>query len=142
MTPPSPGRALRLLPGTLLVFLGVAGIAPSPARAGCDHHVLSASDRLGLEPLFEQEFASLSGAAPAPSAPRRDLPCSGPSCSRNSGLPHLPAPRFSVRSESWCCTTGVPPWIGPELADELADPAPGHPRRGGTDIERPPRFLP
>ncbi len=109
----SPGRALRLLPWALLVLVGLACFAPSPARAGCSHYVVSSLSRSGVNSRTDPELfrpPNAREADPAPTAPRRDLPCSGPSCSRGPGLPHVPVPLPSVLSDQWCCTTAVPPF--------------------------------
>jgi len=134
-------RALRLLPWAFLVLVALGGIAP--AEAGCSHYVESSLSRSGVNSRIDPKLfqAQSSGEAePAPAAPRRDLPCSGPSCSRGTGLPRVPASFPSARSDQWCCATALPLVDRPGLADDVADPTPHRPRRSPFTIERPPRF--
>ncbi len=137
-------RATRLTAGALFVLIGVVSSAPSSARAACSHYTLPDSERVLLDSfstleLLRPQSEVLTKSVPA--VPNRDVPCSGPTCSQGQGIPYIPAPLPPLQSESWCCTTSIPPLTSPELTGELADQASLHPQRYPATIERPPRIL-
>ena len=132
--------ALRRL-GIFLAFVVCATVFASEVSAGCGHYVVLTSERDRLSALTDlQIVADLTDLASRPPlAPARDLPCSGPSCSRNPLHPEAPIPPAPVRSDSWCCTSTFLPITAPEPADGLGEPAPVRPLRRASAIERPPR---
>src|SRR3954469_25436414 len=88
--------------GALLVLLSVVVVSPSRAVAGCGHDVVSRSDPSFRTALSELRLLdSLGERIAAPTNPRRDLPCSGPSCKRGSQVPESPSPTPSSRGEEW-----------------------------------------
>jgi hypothetical protein len=138
----SPCRAKHLVAGAFWVLLAVGGVAPSPARAGCGHDVTSNVSRSNAKlvsnlELFRASALDLNHSSPV--GPRRNLPCSGPSCSEGQGLPHAPATSLPLRSDPWCCTTLAIQWRAPQSANRLAKPCTAHPRYSASPIERPPR---
>ena len=143
MSFPSSRRATRLMSGVLLsVLLGLVVYAPSPARASCGDYVVSHPGRSAQDFLSDLDSPLPPGggqAEQAPVTPSRDVPCSGPTCSRGPGVPSMPAPPPSLRCEPWCCTTSMLPLNGPELVDDLAGQTPRRPRRTAAAIEHPPR---
>lgn len=127
------------------MLLGVMACVPSTAEAGCSHGVRLNSEWSGLDTSLEINLSGLNGGDRAESDSRpfpRDVPCSGPSCSRGPGVPYVPTPLPPVHSGPWCCTSVAPPLSPPEPADGLADRVPSRPRRVAASIERPPRPLP
>jgi hypothetical protein len=143
MSFPSSRRATRLTSGVLfLVLLGLVVYAPTPAWASCGDDVVPHHGRSAMDYLSDLDSPlppSGGQAEQAPVAPSRDLPCSGPTCSRGPGVPYVPAPPPPLRCEPWCCTTSMPPLTGPELVDDLAGQTPRRPRRTSVAIEHPPR---
>src|SRR5215468_5841686 len=92
-------RLARWGTGAVVLFLLHGLAAPRPAWAGCNHLVVSQSDR--TSPFHRLDAALTGGGSsaltvdpaselPNPPGPRRPAPCSGPGCSRR--VP-LPAPR-------------------------------------------------
>ena len=55
-----PGRALRFMPGAFLVLLGLFGVAPSAAWAGCNHYVTTSASRTGLGSIAALDVIGLS----------------------------------------------------------------------------------
>ena len=103
------------------------------------------SEPIGPSVALRPGSAPIFPAGPADSAPvgpRRDLPCSGPSCSQRRGLPQAPAPSSPVRSDPWCCTIAAPCWDGPDSPEELADLSRSLPRHNTSPPERPPQSEP
>jgi hypothetical protein len=141
--PSPPGRAKHQVVGAFCVLLLLGGVAPSSTRASCGHGVTSGLNRAIGVSLSDLELARYQGAAladPAPADPRRDMPCSGPSCSKGRSLPHAPSSSSSpVRSDPWCCTSAAPGWASPEAVDTLGDLAASRPRHTSFRIDRPPR---
>jgi hypothetical protein len=142
----SSGRATHSVAGAFCLLLAVGGVAPSPARASCGHDVSSSVGRSAGKSLSNLELFRYSAANPFDSAlgdPRRDRPCSGPSCSRAPSVPHAPAPlpTMTVRSDPWCCTTAALRWGAPESIGMLAGRSTSQPRHGTSPLERPPRRL-
>ena len=125
------------------------GILHAPGGRG--HCALAGSGELRSRRHLEPEpidprvalrpgIARYSTAGPAdssPADPRRDLPCSGPSCSQRRGLPQAPAPSSPVRSDPWCCTIVAPCWDGPDSPDELTDLSLSHPRHNTSPPDGP-----
>lgn len=143
MSRPPSVRTTRLVSGALLALLGAFAAAPSTAEAGCGHYIVFQSNGSGIAALSDMESLRLlgvSGDDTAPAAPPRDVPCSGPTCSQGPGVPYVPAPLPSVRSELWCGSTAPPPPDGPGLSDRLPEPARLHPVRRPFPLERPPRL--
>lgn len=138
-------RAKPWIAGAFCMLLVVGGIAPSTARASCGHNVTSDLIRSSRDSVSELELlrydSSAESVESAPASPRRDLPCSGPSCSQGGrNLPQAPAPTVSVRmSDPWCCTSNSPGWDGPESAEKPAEFSLSSPRHLTSPIERPPR---
>jgi hypothetical protein len=114
------------------------------AQAGCGHYVilLSQQERLAslsdLEVVADLDLTALE--ARPPLVPLRELPCSGPACSRNPARPDAPAPPTPVRTDSWCCTGTILTPSAPKLVDAIVDPLPGRPIHLASGLERPPRF--
>ncbi len=125
------------------MLLVVGSVAPSQARAGCGHDVTSNLIRSVEESLFDLDVLKSSAtdrANPAPAVPRRDLPCSGPGCSKGRNLPQAPATSIPVRiSDPCCCMTFATGGDGPDAAEKLADLPIAHPRHNSSPLERPPR---
>src|SRR4051794_26111072 len=131
MSIPSSTRVTRLTSRAFFVLLGLVIYAPSPARSSCDDHAVLHPGASALDYLSDLDSplcADGEQSKQAPPAPSRDVPCSAPTCSRGSGVPPMPAPLSSWRSELWCCTTSILPLIGPAPDDRLADETPRHPR--------------
>jgi hypothetical protein len=142
MVPSFDERSKHWVAGAFGVLLVVAGIAPTPARAGCGHGVTSNLSRSTSNWLLGPELFRHSAAGPAdlaPARPGRDLPCSGPSCSQRRGVPQTPAPSSPVRSDPWCDTIAASCRDVPDSPEELTNPSPSHPRHRISPPERPPR---
>ncbi len=97
--------------GSLAVALFVSSavmlIAPTPLQAGCGHGVASSAVRSFIGSNSGLEVLSQTGALsaePLSTAPRRDPPCSGPTCSGKREMPHAPARSAQVPNEFWCDT--------------------------------------
>ena len=135
-------RAKRLRAVALLVALAAFAVAPVPARAGCGHGVTSSASRAsvgslsGLEALSQARAFSVE---PVSAAPRRDQPCSGPTCSGKREVPHAPARTVSVTNEFWCDMIGVLRPLGPELTALKPAVIAVRPRHASNPPERPPR---
>jgi hypothetical protein len=127
----------------LLAFALLVPAFVQQAQAGCGHYVilLSQQERLAahtdLEVVSDLDLAALE--AMPPLAPLRELPCSGPTCSRNPVRPEAPAPPTPVRTDSWCCTGTILILSASELVDAILDPLPGRPVHLCSGLERPPR---
>jgi hypothetical protein len=142
MVTSSLGRAKHLVAGAFWVLLVVGGVAATPAEAGCGHGVTSNMSRSNARSFSNLELFRDSALDPTDSpleTPRRNLPCSGPSCSKGQGLPHAPAPSSPSRSDSWCWTTLEILWCEPQSADKLATLSTPDPQYSTSPIERPPR---
>jgi len=109
MNPTFRKRLRRLMNGALIVLCFQVLAAPRAISAGCNHLVVSQSDRLRdfhrLDVLivgtsFVTNLAGTPG-DPAQPVPGRRLPCSGPSCSSR-----VPAPLSTVSQGS----DGVDQW--------------------------------
>jgi hypothetical protein len=129
-------------PGALLVLVGYVCGAPSTAEAGCGHYATSNADRSHVDSpadvrLFRADAGETSASGPA--APLRDVPCSGPTCSRGTGIPVVPASLASVRTDLWCNTTASASMMVPTLPADRADERHLNPRDVPNSIERPPR---
>src|SRR5262249_31275028 len=125
-------RATLLRPAAWFVLLGLVGFAPSSARASCGHYVVSHSGPSGPGLVFDLELVrsvAPEASVAVPSVPTRNLPCSGPMCSKGPGFPFVPAPLPAAQGDLWCCTTASTPPDGPELIGDLADEEGRHPRR-------------
>jgi hypothetical protein len=137
-------RAKHWITGAFSMLLVIGGVAPSPARASCGHDVTSNRIQSARESRSDLELLKYSGADQAnsaPAGPRRELPCSGPSCSRSQGLPSAPVTSILVRmSDPWCCTTISSRWDDPDSADKPVDLSIAHPRYNASRVERPPRI--
>jgi hypothetical protein len=136
-------RAKHRIAVAFCTLLVIGGVAPSPARASCGHDVTSSPIRSAWESLSDLELLKYSGADQAnsaPTGPRQELPCSGPSCSRGRDLP--PAPATSVAfgmSDPWCYTTNSSRWDDRDWAAMPVDLSILHPRHSTSRPERPPR---
>ena len=139
-----PGRRKHFHAGAALRSLAViAGMRPAPARAGCPVITYVTSKLSQSTGTSLPEFELFRDGGTSHSAPRRDLPCSGPSCSRRRDLPQAPQPAFvspptSDRS-SWTRAETV--WILAASGRQPANPSTPHPRHGSFPIERPPRDI-
>jgi hypothetical protein len=126
------------------MLLVIGGGAPSPARASCGQDVTSNQTLSARESLFDLKLSKdlvADQANSAPAGPRRELPCSGPSCSRGQGLPSAPVTSFLVRvSDPWCCTTISSRWDDLDSVDKPVDLPIAHPRYDISRVERPPRI--
>lgn len=125
------------------MLLGLGLFAPSSVRAGCGSHVFSSTVRSGIESLTVLDMLETSETGqvdPLSGNSRRDVPCSGPTCSKGPGIPYAPSPLPSVRSETWCCTSINPPLNAPDLSGHLAETVSRRPVHCPLSIERPPRF--
>jgi hypothetical protein len=98
-------RGARQWGGVLFALLFLWLIAPSVARAGCEHggmrrlHI--AADSSHFERLAQS--GALSSTASEPSRPRSSssgTPCSGALCSGKPAVPVMPVPSMSQRPES------------------------------------------
>ncbi|MHC5542466.1 hypothetical protein ACYOEI_29940, partial [Singulisphaera rosea] len=111
------------------MLLGVLAYVPSTAEAGCNHGVKLNSEWSDLGISLEVNPSGLGGGngAESESDPKpfpRDVPCSGPSCSRGPGVPYVPTPLPPLHGGLWCCTSFALPLPTPELVDGLADRVP------------------
>jgi hypothetical protein len=136
-------RTTHWIAGAFCMLMVIGGVAPSPARASCGHDVTSNQIRSSRESLSELELLKYTGtdqANSAPAGPRREMPCSGPSCSPARGLPLAPATSVPVRiSDLWCCMTISSRWEEPDSAEKPVDLSISHPRHNTSRLERPPR---
>ena len=137
-------RAKHWIAGVFSMILVIGGVAPSPARASCGHDVTSNRIRSARESLSDLELWKYSGADQAnsaPAGPRRELPCSGPSCSRRQGFPSAPVTSVLVTmSDPWCCTTISSRRDDPDSAQKPVDLSIAYPRYNTARVERPPRI--
>jgi hypothetical protein len=137
-------RAKHRIAGAFCMLLVIGGAAPSAACASCGHDVTSNRARSARESFSRLELLKYTGVDQAKSAPagtRRELPCSGPSCSRGRGLPPAPATSVPVRmSDPWCCCTTISSrWDDPDSAEKPDDLSTSHPWHNTSRLERPPR---
>jgi hypothetical protein len=136
-------RAKHWIAGTFCMLLVIGGVAPAPARASCGHDVTSNGSRSARESLFDLKLSKDLGADQAnsaPAGPHRELPCSGPSCSRDRGFPPAPATSVMVKMiDPWCSTTISSHWDDPVSAEKPVDLSISHPRHNTSRLERPPR---
>jgi hypothetical protein len=142
MTSLQRSRAKQSLAMALLVPLAAFAIAPSPARAECGHGVRSSANRSATRSLSGLEALHEAGALavdPAPDTPRRDRPCSGPTCSEKRELPHAPALSAPVRNDSCCRSIPVLAATTPESSDLKPVLIGVRPRHATFPPERPPR---
>ncbi len=113
-------RATGWLAVALLAALAVLVIAPTPVQAGCGHGVSSSAARSAISSISGLDLLSQSGALsvePASTAPRRDQPCSGPTCSRKREMPHAPARSARLTNEFWCDMIAALRPTGPDSSD-------------------------
>src|SRR4051794_6970308 len=90
MRPRSTRRWARLGAAAFLAWLAVFGVAPSTARAGCGHGVVSLTDPLAATAHLELLTEPMADTSPlAPS--ERPRPCTGTMCSGRPALPTVPA---------------------------------------------------
>jgi hypothetical protein len=135
------GRSAFRQAGMLLAFaLAVSSMLTGEAQAGCGHYVFSAAQRDRLASLSDLQVVSLIERAEesAPLVPR-EIPCSGPSCSRTPLSPDAPAPPAPVSSDSWCNTAFPLRLASPEGALGLGLPSAVRPVRRASALLRPPR---
>ena len=142
MTSPFRERAEHRIVGAFCALLVVGLVAPVPAQASCGNDVHSNASRSTRDSLSELEllgnFAEQGDVAPAV-LPHRDVPCTGPTCSRGRGFPSAPARFVSARISDICCTTLVIYRGNPDSAAELTGLDTSHPRHNTFPPERPPR---
>ena len=86
---------VRLGIGAIMLLLVLGGLAPRPARAGCDHpfgvEIRGAWSAAHLDPLITGGSRAMLGHDRS-GMPGRPLPCSGPTCSGRVPLPASSAP--------------------------------------------------
>lgn len=138
-------RPVVALTGAFLTLLVGAAVAPSQARAGCGHYVVSEFERArsvstDLRILGEPP-GDHSGRAPAP-AERRERPCSGPSCSEGPQRPEAPTVTATPAGDRWCDTTATARVADPAAGGALEDGPSPRPLIRPTSLERPPRAVP
>lgn len=121
------------------MLLGLVLFAPAQADAGCSHPGLTSIKMPGVDSLSGLALLDAADGRAKTDPPPRDRPCSGPTCSKNSSVPYVPAPVTSLRSEPWCETSMVLRPVTPDLVDELSEPALLHSVPVGSALERPPR---
>jgi hypothetical protein len=144
MTSPFRERAEQRIVGAVCALLVVGLVAPFPAQASCGNDVHSNANRSTRDSLSELEllgnFAEQGDVAPA-MLPHRDVPCTGPTCSRGRGFPSAPARFVSARISDICTTTVVICWGTPDSGAELTDLDRSHPLHNTFPAERPPRAF-
>ena len=122
------------------MLLLTGGVAPSTARASCGHDVTSNLSRSTRESLYELDVLKDS-ASLTREMPRRDLPCSGPRCSKSQNLPQAPATSVPVRiTDPFCCTTFATRENDPDSDLKPAELSVPSPRYIASRLERPPRI--
>jgi hypothetical protein len=88
------------------MLLAIGSIAPSPAQASCGNDVTSTVLRSNREsysaPRLIRDFAKHGDVAPA--GRRRDIPCSGPTCSRGRGSSTVPSIPVRISDPRRCTT--------------------------------------
>ena len=126
--------------GAFCVLLLVVGVAPNRAQAGCGHDVTSSESRLIRDALADMELfhypardrlTDCPGAHARGRAPARHA-------LREQGLPQVPVPSLSLRSDLWCCMTIATDRIGRKSAHALDTSSRPHPRHETFPPERPP----
>lgn len=127
--------------GALLV-LSVVVLVPSSAEARCGHDVTSYAGRSIAKSFSDLDLLKQSArdlSVPLSWPPRRDRPCSGPSCSQNRGFPDAPLPSVPPRHEHWCLSVLPVPPIGADRFGRVTGVAPLHAIHFGLLLDRPPR---
>jgi hypothetical protein len=140
-------RLARWGTGAVVLFLLHGLAAPRPAWAGCNHLVVSESDR--TSPFHRLDAALAGGGSsaltvdpapepPNPPGPRHPAPCSGPGCSRRVPLPAPTAVPDSDRSDQWVVLSAVAHLtLASPPHHTSAEPA-GRPTGEGPSIFHPP----
>jgi hypothetical protein len=135
---------VRLGIGAIMLLLVLGGLAPRPARAGCDHpfgvEIRGAWSAAHLDPLITGGSRTVLGHNQS-GVPGRPLPCSGPTCSGRVPLPASSAPSVVQTLEQWGLVPGVfdlsPPVASTPRDDETLAHLPAQPSR----IFHPPRSM-
>jgi hypothetical protein len=137
---------VRLGIGATLLLSVLGGLAPRPARAGCDHpfgvEIRNAWSAARLDPLITGGSRTLTWLeGNRPGSPWRELPCSGPSCSGRVPMPTQAAPSVVQTLDDWGVLPGrfdpSPPGAEACRGDEPLSHPPAEPSR----IFHPPRFM-
>ena len=121
------------------MLLAYGLFAPTSAMAGCGDHVRPNEYRSGFRSLAAVEMLEASK-ADAEMPERRNLPCSGPSCSQAPNVPFVPAPTPSLRTELWCLTTFAFLVGDPDSSIHLTDSDAIRSIHRSSSLERPPRL--
>ncbi len=132
MTSKARRRPATPFAGAFLTLLAFGLLAPASARAGCVHDALGRSQQPAGAAHFDRLIAM--GAMPMPdgdpaprpfepATPGRPRPCSGPTCSNDSGVPPVPTATLAPASPSWA-------WAG-QLLDADGPASDLLPRREG-----------
>ena len=126
-----PRRLAKALAGAFLTLLAAGLLAPSSAKAGCEHP----ADRpaIGLDALGLDDGPK-SDQLPPPK------PCSGPSCSNRSAPPTTSAPQPPPRAELWGVVIETSEVDPPGSSDWTAGDAPARPIRIAPSVFHPPRI--
>ena len=125
---------VRLGIGAIMLLLVLGGLAPRPARAGCDHpfgvEIRGAWSAAHLDPLITGGGRAMLGHNRS-GVPGRPLPCSGPTCSGRVPLPASSAPSVVQTLEQWGLLPGVfdlsPPVASAPRDDETLSHLPAQP---------------
>jgi hypothetical protein len=126
--------------GAFLMLLAIGSIAPSRAQASCGNNVTSTVLRSNPEsystPRLIGHFAKHGDVAPA--GRRRDVPCTGPTCSRGRGSSTVPSIPVRISDPRRCTTVAFC------SDDQSSTPKPTdvdllHARHNSSPPERPPR---
>lgn len=130
--------------GAILAIVLCASAATTEVKAGCGHYLVPAPQGDGPSLLRDLQVLSEWDRIQShlPLTPTRDLPCSGPSCSKNPVRPESPVPPTLVRADSWCCTSIVLLTPVPEYFEGLGTSPSARPLRRASALERPPRSRP
>jgi hypothetical protein len=138
----NPGRLVGLWAVACAGLLAFGGVAPTPARAGCDH---GAGERPALAHFELLDLGEETPASPVrypdgpPTAPR---PCMGAMCSGSHALPLAPASAIPSRADSqWCLPIPRLPIVGPGSVACPLDDHPSLPHHLASGPFRPPRPL-
>ncbi|MHC5542631.1 hypothetical protein ACYOEI_30770 [Singulisphaera rosea] len=129
--------------GAILAIVLCALAATTEVKAGCGHYLEPASQ--DGSPSILRDLQVLSEwdriQSHLPLTPTRDLPCSGPSCSKKPVQPESPVSPTLVRTDSWCCTSIFLPVPVPECLEGLGRSPSARPLRRASALDRPPRSL-
>jgi hypothetical protein len=124
----------RPVTAALIAFAVLLLVAPRAAEAGCNHLVISQSDRnFGFNrldalivggPITAALFDEAHDRLPQP-APERRTPCSGPSCSNRVPLPVSTSTPGSSGFDQWAAPSGAAlGQASAPSASAIAEPAP------------------